>query len=328
MLRDRSNSWHVRATWAALLVIAAIVSGCGSSEPVLPAATPPTVGTPSSLLTQPASAIQPTDRDVASIEEITIPAVEATQPATDKPAAYPEITAAPSLPVASAKRPPAAKSRTADPNLLLPDLRTLAPHSLRVREDRRTGRRLLRLGNTYWNAGKGMLELRGDHDLDKVTTLVTQRIQTRQGQLKRVRVGNFEFHPKHNHWHFGSLAVYEVLQLRSDGSLGPVVASSGKLTYCLLDTNRVAPDLEGAPRKEKYLKCGRRLQGLSVGWGDTYGFRLPDQHVDITGIPDGRYALRSTADPGDLIWETNERNNAGVTYIKLRGKRVDVLPAP
>ncbi|NIN68375.1 MAG: hypothetical protein GTO63_27445 [Anaerolineae bacterium] len=35
---------------------------------------------------------------------------------------------------------------------------------------------------------------------------------------------------------------------------------------------------------------------MSVGWGDTYGYRLEGQSLDITGLADGTYVLRIVID--------------------------------
>ena len=57
--------------------------------------------------------------------------------------------------------------------------------------------------------------------------------------------------------------------------------------------------------------------GLSVGWGDEYQWYLLDQTIEITGVPDGRYRLRTIADPADLFKETSEANNDTWTVVDL-----------
>ena len=58
--------------------------------------------------------------------------------------------------------------------------------------------------------------------------------------------------------------------------------------------------------------------GLSPGWQDPYTWTLPDQRLDITGLPDGRYRLVAMADPNNWFRETNERNNTTWVDIELR----------
>jgi subtilase family serine protease len=65
-----------------------------------------------------------------------------------------------------------------------------------------------------------------------------------------------------------------------------------------------------------------------VGWGDTYEATVPGQHLNLTSVPDGRYALRSTADPDNLLVESNERNNDVIVYVEITGLALDVLDGP
>jgi hypothetical protein len=67
------------------------------------------------------------------------------------------------------------------------------------------------------------------------------------------------------------------------------------------------------------------VRAISVGWGDVYSWRLAGQAIDITGLPNGRYRLRSTADPFNRIPETDNTNNASVIGFRLRGRQVIVL---
>ncbi len=62
--------------------------------------------------------------------------------------------------------------------------------------------------------------------------------------------------------------------------------------------------------------------GVSVGWGDLYSYRLPDQYLDITGLPAGRYRLRALADPAAQFVELDKTNN--VTWIDLELTRTTV----
>jgi subtilase family serine protease len=50
--------------------------------------------------------------------------------------------------------------------------------------------------------------------------------------------------------------------------------------------------------------------------------------VDITGLPDGEYALRSTTDPEDQLRESDEGNNAAMVYIEIEGNQVSIIDSP
>uniref|UniRef100_UPI0039890D55 lysyl oxidase family protein n=1 Tax=Methyloglobulus sp. TaxID=2518622 RepID=UPI0039890D55 len=58
-------------------------------------------------------------------------------------------------------------------------------------------------------------------------------------------------------------------------------------------------------------------QGMSVGWGDTYGYWLSGQEVDFTGNPDGTYRLFIEIDPYDRLYETNELDNESCVQLEI-----------
>ena len=64
------------------------------------------------------------------------------------------------------------------------------------------------------------------------------------------------------------------------------------------------------------------MHGLSVGWGDTYPTTLVDQSIDITGIADGTYQVRVTADGQRLLNETDRTNNSATSTITITGNTV------
>ena len=199
-----------------------------------------------------------------------------------------------------------------------PDLRTLAPSDLRFDTVTYLGvtRQVLRFSNTVWNAGQGPLELRGTPD---GTSVVTQRIFDDAGAFTDVAVGNdFTFHPGHNHFHFEDFAEYELWTkssydawVASGRNVGQAQKVGNKTTFCVMDTDRVQ-SLPGAPSRAVYSQCGTSIQGLSVGWGDTYGWSLPEQWIDLGGafLPNGSYVLRSIADPRNKLHESANRSDS------------------
>ena len=50
--------------------------------------------------------------------------------------------------------------------------------------------------------------------------------------------------------------------------------------------------------------------------------------MDITDLPDGVYALRSTVDPDQQLLEMDARNNAGITYFELSASDLEMLTGP
>jgi hypothetical protein len=205
--------------------------------------------------------------------------------------------------------------------MVLPDLRTAPLADLHI-QVLAGGRRFLRLENTIWNSGQGPLELTGEFNAATNRTRVRQHISTTDDDRFAVPVGEFVWHPRHDHWYFDEFTLYELWTLTPDYQLDRVVASSDKLSYCIMDTDVVDPARPRLSRRPGYGGCGQRTQGLSVGWGDTYKATLDGQALDLTGLPDGFYALTSTVNPNAVILEENYSNNSTRLYLALMGDRL------
>jgi hypothetical protein len=211
-----------------------------------------------------------------------------------------------------------------------PDLRTKPPTDLHFDTVSIDGvaRSVLRFSNTAWNAGRGPVHLVAKTDRQTKKSQVFQRVYsnaTASGQYDQRHVGDFVFHPAHDHFHFESFAEYQlwpaaawdqwVADGRPAGAERASLRGQGiKTTFCIMDTARVDTSIPGSPSAAAYSSCGRTTQGLSVGWGDTYGWNLADQWVvlDDTGLADGLYVLRSIADPLNLLYESPNRADAAV----------------
>jgi hypothetical protein len=197
---------------------------------------------------------------------------------------------------------------------------------------------VLRFGNTAWNSGEGPLELRAE-PLDIDTATAYQRILDANGQLVSERViGQFIFHPQHNHYHLEDFALYQLWTrsgydawVASGGTSGAPMAVSTKVTFCLEDGLRLAPTLPGSPAQPAYTICSQTgLSGISVGWADWYPAYLYGQWVDPGQAPlaDGNYVVRSVADPDNLIWESpngadqsreSRADNQAITPFRVTG---------
>jgi hypothetical protein len=202
--------------------------------------------------------------------------------------------------------------------LKYPDLRTLPPSDLRFETVNYQGvtSKVLRFSNTVWNAGQGALEL---HGAPGGTSAVTQRIFDDAGGYAELKVGDdFTFHVGHNHFHFGAFAEYELWTksafdawVASGRNVGRAQKLGTKTSFCVMDVARVQ-SLVGAPLSPFYSQCGATVQGMSVGWGDTYAWSLPEQWIDLGGayLSDGTYVLRSIADPMNKLYESDNRSDA------------------
>lgn len=180
--------------------------------------------------------------------------------------------------------------------------------------------RLLRLTNYIMNWGPGRLEILGESDHVTQRTVVTQHVYRANGTFTNHPAGIFVFHPAHDHWHLENFARYEVWSLNPEGGLLENVALAAKVSYCLRDTGRST--LPGTPAEPLYVECLNKLQGINIGWIDSYEYDIPDQTVDITALADGVYAVRCIVDPGDLFLEANEKNNTSLSYIHITGDTV------
>jgi hypothetical protein len=224
------------------------------------------------------------------------------------------------LPVA-----PAAADHPAGDGALLPDLRTKEPERLSIATS--SGQRRLRFDNEVGNGHTGPLELVGagasDCDGDGIVQPAEkpafQRVysdrdangvflRSADTTYSEVQTGCIAYHPAHDHLHFQDFANYLLARL-SDGA---VVASSYKVTFCIIDSKRFFSALPGSPGSAFYNDCNGPRQGISVGWSDEYPYSLADQYVVINPagkyIGDGDYCLISVADPGSRL---REGNNAG-----------------
>ncbi len=235
---------------------------------------------------------------------------------------------------------------------LYPNLETLKPTDLRFGTATINGstHRVLRFSNTVWNSGEGRLHLQATtvNTSSGKKTKVDQRIYygTKPTDPYTTQfVGNFVYHASHSHFHFENFADYELwTKADYDSGQGQARWRGKKTTFCIMDTRRVQA-LPGSPTSAYYSTCGKYVQGLSIGWGDKYGYSLPDQWIDLgtSRLPDGEYVLRSVADPSNSIYESPDKSepsredsgdregsgdNAAITCFKVQGGTITVTSCP
>jgi archaellin len=228
---------------------------------------------------------------------------------------------------------------------LYPNLKTLEPTDLRFGTQTINGttHEVLRFSNTVWNAGEGRLELRAKtvSTSSGKKTRVNQYIYDDAGGFTSKYVGDMVFHPSHNHFHFQNFARYELWTradydnwVASNRAQGQAIKRGTKTTFCIMDTDLVQP-LPSSPSSALYTSCSPRVQGLSVGWGDTYKFHLPEQWIDLgtSSLADGNYVLRVVADPNNKLYETvarsdtsreGEQDNEAVTFFTVQGSTITI----
>jgi hypothetical protein len=192
---------------------------------------------------------------------------------------------------------------------LLPNLAPLPAEGMCLTTS--SGNTWLHFSTTSWNNGTGPLELvAGKADRKAKKQKVYQRIDASDGSSRDVLAGFFVWHPTHNHFHFEDYAHYILQPVNAPGASA---RTSTKTTFCLMDTTRIDPLADAA----LYTTCGKSVQGMSVGWGDTYGYYLDGQAIDVTGLADGDYRLEIVVDPKNRLLESDEADNTSEVMIQL-----------
>jgi hypothetical protein len=127
-------------------------------------------------------------------------------------------------------------------------------------------------------------------------------------------------HQAHGHIHFENFSTFELLAVtETDGILGvgAPVAGGIKTSYRLRDGIHL-PDPEWADRVSYTSGNTGLYQRVSVGWGDEYSHSVEGQSFSIAGVPVGPlYWLRQTADPENVILETDDTNNVFEILVDL-----------
>jgi len=224
----------------------------------------------------------------------------------------------------------AAAGKPSGGTALYPDLRTVVPAHLNLVNQQQ--KEILRFSNGVANTGAGPWALRPDPPLSDATTEVSAVQEFRDSgtlykcgeQPKQVTecynvvsekvAGTFEFHPAHNHWHIGDVALFEV---RKGSPTGPIVGGNSiKTTFCLIDWYKL-DDNSPAPERV-FFDCYTSFQGISSGWVDQYHQSTEGQQLDLTGVADANdYYLVSTANYARIFTETDYTNNTAWVRFTL-----------
>jgi hypothetical protein len=196
---------------------------------------------------------------------------------------------------------------------LRPNLQPFPAYAVALVPNFSTGGTTLIFSTTSWNSGLGPLELRAGETSSQGQN-VYQRVYRSDGSYYDHLAGTFDWHPEHGHFHLQDYALYTLQPTTASGGSDRI---SSKTTFCVMDTDKVNGALAGAPAEPVYVTCDPDVQGMSVGWGDTYGRNLAGQGVDVTGLPDGDYRLVIDIDPKSRIIETNDGDNRSCTLLRL-----------
>jgi hypothetical protein len=189
-----------------------------------------------------------------------------------------------------------------------------------------TGQKQLRFSATIVNVGAGPFELAASRTGSSDAFSVSQRTYNSDGSSTLVSTPGASLvfgGDGHNHWHINALERYELRRLDN----GVKVGTAAKSGFCFFDTGAYRW-LAGSPASAVYTSVGCGVassldvrMGLSVGWGDTYSWTLPDQFVDVTNLDSGKYRIHAEADPFGWFYESSRQNNATWADVALTTSR-------
>lgn len=172
----------------------------------------------------------------------------------------------------------------------------------------------LRFSTLSWNNGAGAVEIEGGEIIAGNKQKVTQNIYQDDGSTAPHHAGDFVYHPEHNHIHFEGYAIYTLQEV---GAPGGSERYGQKTSFCLMDTDRVNHRLDGASKKATYNTCSGDVQGISVGWGDKYGYQLEGQEIDVSGLEDGDYTLTIEINPLRHLVESDYTDNISEVTVRI-----------
>lgn len=199
----------------------------------------------------------------------------------------------------------------------LPNLKAARPSDFHIATI--NGRRVLRFTSILVNVGAGPMEVLATRPSFSSPWRVRQVIDNDAGGERRVDTTATMHYSGdgHDHWHVERMMAYHLWSARG-------TRADRKVGFCFFDTTHWTPSLPRSPSSRYYREpwCGGRTAltsrtGISVGWADTYGYRLAYQWIDITGLPGGTYTVRAMSDPGNWFLETDETDGCGYTKVSF-----------
>jgi len=204
-----------------------------------------------------------------------------------------------------------------------PDLRMSPPSNLFARTD--YGRVLLLSRNSINNMGLGPAELFGRRT-GEYTMSAVQHLHLRHGGYVSIATGAtlyFKAVPgQYRYWKWRNAAAMQLWRLDAGGHPVQLVRVGPKTTYCLRDLKRTHGYLRGSPTRAHYPGCSQvlgarsRTLGTSVGWSDIYPSTYNENYIDVTGLH-GCFAYVHIADPTNVIYESDDDNNASPVTVRL-----------
>lgn len=183
-------------------------------------------------------------------------------------------------------------------------------------------RHCLRFTTGVANTGKVPLDLSSDVRDDGVA--MTQALPGDDHVA-----GLASYHAAHGHFHYARFMAFDLHEVEASGLRGDSVRSTTKTGFCMVDWGSLA-DAEELPVKT-FWRDGceahqRDLEmGVNPGWYDIYRWFLPEQSIDVAGLPDGTYDLVVTVDPDGTLVEEHTLDNRAATRFTLQDGHATVV---
>jgi len=201
---------------------------------------------------------------------------------------------------------------------LRPNIRALPPSGIAMRDVNN-----MQFNTTSWNSGDGKLELVAKNLVNDPTgqkQLVDQRIYCSGGGFYDRPAGKAEYHAEHNHVHYNDYANYILEYADTSNPQNP--RQGTKTTFCIMDTTGVNTQLAGASAAAVFDWCPTQdpsfnTQGMSIGWGDTYGAYLDGQSLYVADLTPGIYRLRHVFDPKNMLLEKSDSDNESCKLVEI-----------
>jgi hypothetical protein len=214
----------------------------------------------------------------------------------------------------------AGASTTAAVTAKQPNLVALPAEDVRLEVNGAT--QTLRFSTLSWNNGAGPVEIEGGEVIGGDKQKVTQNIYNDAGGSDTHHAGDFVYHDGHNHIHFEGYATYILQPVEANGQANRI---GQKTSFCLMDTDRINHRLDGASKKAQYTTCSGTVQGISVGWGDKYGYQLEGQEIDVTDLPDGDYRLIIEINPQRHLIESDYTDNVSEVIVRIENGSASIV---
>jgi len=212
------------------------------------------------------------------------------------------------------------------PTQLMPDLGMARLRKFSI-DTSVAGQTRLRFTTVIINIGDGPFQAFGHDPQPNGELLVDGQIRNSDGSWTSYPTDYHMYFAGdgHNHWHVRDLETYE---LRNSAAV--LKGTGAKHGFCFSDNYTFNLSLPGAPQSPVYRDCGDPgdtsvTVGLSIGWGDRYVAKLPDQYIDIFGLPSGQYTITATADAQNGFTERCEGNNTTTAVLQITGSSVTIV---